>query len=81
MNSNELDADALDFAESVCTPKQMEVLRLRAEGMGLRATARQLLITPSSAKDRLEGALLHLRKAIIEREVEEHEGEHAAVHE
>lgn len=68
MNANDLDRAALDFAEAICTPKQMEVLRLRAEGYGHRAIARQLMISPSSAKDRLDAALLHLRRAIIERE-------------
>lgn len=69
MNANDLDREALEFAAGVCTPKQMEVLRLRAEGFGHRAIARQLMISPSSSKDRLDAALLHLRRAIIEREV------------
>lgn len=69
MNALDLDAEALDFAEAICTPKQMEVLRLRAAGLGHRKIARELLISPSSAKDRLDAAVLHLQKAIIEREV------------
>lgn len=63
------DAAALAFAATVCTAKQMEVLRLRAEGMGTRQIARRLLITQSSAKGRLDAADLQLRRAIQERGV------------
>lgn len=69
MNANDLDREALEFASGICTEKQMDVLRLRAEGYGHRSIARQLDISPTSAKDRLDAALAHLRKAIIEREV------------
>lgn len=69
MNANDLDREALLFASTICTDKQMEVLRLRAEGLGHRAVARRLDISPTSARDRLESALAHLRKAILEREV------------
>lgn len=42
----------------------MEVLRLRNEGLGVRLIARRLLITPSSAKSRLDAADLHLRRVV-----------------
>jgi hypothetical protein len=57
------DAEALELAELVCTEKQMEVLRLRNLGMGVRPIARKLLITPSSAKSRLDAADLRMQRA------------------
>ena len=56
--------DLLALAATVCTEKQMEVLRLRDEGCGLRLMARILGISPRSAKDRLDAADLHLQNAI-----------------
>lgn len=70
MNALELDREALEFAAGVCTPKQMEVLRLRAEGHGYRVIARQLLLSPASVKDRCNAGLLHLQKAILEMEAQ-----------
>lgn len=78
-----LDREALEFAATVCTAKQMEVLRMRSQGMGLRAIGRVLMISTTSVRARLELAVLHLKKAIIERELqdeEERDGKHADVH-
>lgn len=59
------DAAALAFAETICTAKQMEVLRLRAAGLGVRAIGRVLLISPTTARARLDAADVHLRRAIM----------------
>lgn len=55
--------DYLALAATVCTDKQMEVLRLRDEGFGVRLIARMVGITPRSAKDRLDAADLRLQRA------------------
>lgn len=59
-----IDDEGMVLAALVCTEKQMEVLRLRNEGLGVRLIARRLLITPSSAKSRLDAADLHLQRAV-----------------
>jgi DNA-directed RNA polymerase specialized sigma24 family protein len=59
-----VDDETMALAAEICTAKQMEVLRLRNDGYGCRQIARMLEIAPASAKNRLDGADLRLRKAI-----------------
>lgn len=61
------DSAELAFAEQFCTQKQMEVLRLRSQDVGLRPIARMLGITPASVKSRLDSADLRIQKAIREK--------------
>lgn len=64
----QLSAAELAAAAECCTPKQMQVLKLRNEGVGLRTAARILGISPSAARERLDAADLKLRRAIDEGE-------------
>jgi DNA-binding CsgD family transcriptional regulator len=52
----ENDTQILALAERVCTAKQLEALRLVAQGYGTRRIARVLDITPQAVTARLDGA-------------------------
>lgn len=60
----QLSAAELAAAAECCTEKQMDVLRLRDANVGLRTIARQLGISPSAARERLDAADLNIRRAI-----------------
>jgi hypothetical protein len=47
-----------------CTDKQVEALKLKAIGLGVRRIARVLGISTAAAKGRLDGAELNLRRAL-----------------
>lgn len=65
MNGDQLwSEDELAAAAECCTEKQMDVVRLRNDGLGVRTIARTLGITPSAARERLDCANLRIRHAI-----------------
>jgi DNA-binding CsgD family transcriptional regulator len=55
------DSDLLGRAEQLCTPKQLEALRLVALGYGTRRIARVLNISPQAVTARLDGARRRLQ--------------------
>lgn len=54
--------------ERVCTPRQVDVLKLKAHGYGRRRIATILGIAPSSVSDRLRHASDRIQEALSERE-------------
>jgi DNA-directed RNA polymerase specialized sigma24 family protein len=51
-----------EVAERVCTPAQVELLKVISAGYGLRPAARILDIDPSTARDRLARATRRIRE-------------------
>jgi hypothetical protein len=47
-----------------CTDKQVEALKLKAVGLGVRRIARVLEISTAAARNRLDGAELKIRRAL-----------------
>jgi DNA-binding CsgD family transcriptional regulator len=45
-----------ELISEVCTPKQIEALKLKASGLGCRRIARVLDVSTTSVRDRLQGA-------------------------
>lgn len=50
--------------EAVCTPREIECVRLANLGHGTRAIAKRLRITPSTARDYLNRASTKTRAAL-----------------
>ena len=65
-----LGRDALAAAAEVCTEKQMQVLRMRNDGLGVRTIARKLEISTSAARERLDAADRKVGQAILEKRAE-----------
>lgn len=63
MTWEDLDPELRRRAEQVLTPAQLEVMRLKAHGLGDRVIARQLGITREAVRDRADKASLKLRRA------------------
>jgi len=57
------DEDVWAIAERVCTPNQLEALRLKATGFSERRIASIIGITRPAVQDRLAGAFLKIRQA------------------
>jgi DNA-binding CsgD family transcriptional regulator len=49
--------------EQVCTPKQIEVVKLKARGLGVSRMGRVLGISREAVRGRLAGAELNIRRA------------------
>jgi DNA-binding CsgD family transcriptional regulator len=58
--------DILRVAPTVCTPKELEVVHLKAEGKGYRRIALELHIQTDTARARWERARLKIRRALQE---------------
>lgn len=57
MTWDELEPHVRAVAESVCTAKQLEALKLWEDGLGYGRISLLLRISPSSARDRVRRAL------------------------
>jgi DNA-binding CsgD family transcriptional regulator len=61
MSWSSVDPDLRKIIERVCTPKQIEALKLKADGFGLQRIAQVLGITKESVRSRLDSAALRIR--------------------
>jgi DNA-directed RNA polymerase specialized sigma24 family protein len=59
-----IDPRVREIAERTCTPKQLDALKLRAEGLGYKTVARVLNLDVSSTRDRIQRAERRLLKAL-----------------
>ena len=57
------DFDFWPTAEQVCTPKELEVLKYMAGGLGYRRIARKLGISPEAVRGRYERAERKIKAA------------------
>lgn len=62
MSWSNLDPAIRAAMEQHLTAKQLEVMKLRATGHGVKATGRALDIAPATVRERFEGACRKLRK-------------------
>lgn len=53
-----------EVAERVCTPAQLEALKLVGEGYGYKRAARMLGVTTGAVRDRLNGAYLKIQREL-----------------
>lgn len=58
-----LPPELRELAQSVCTPKELEALRLWDAGAGYRRVGLMLDISPSTARDRVQRALRKMERA------------------
>lgn len=56
-----VEPEIREVAERVCTPRQVEVLKLYAQGMGHRRVARALGVDTKTAREHLEAASRRIR--------------------
>lgn len=64
MSWSSVDPDMRKIIERTCTAKQIEALKLKADGFGLRRIAQVLGITKEAVRSRLDSAELLIRKEV-----------------
>lgn len=52
----------LEELATVCTDKQMEVMRMKNDALGIRHIARKLDISTTAVRQRLDGAKINLKR-------------------
>jgi DNA-binding CsgD family transcriptional regulator len=59
-----VDPEMRAIIQRVCTPKQVEVMKMKAAGFGIKRMAQALSITPEAVRSRLTSAELRVRREV-----------------
>lgn len=68
MSWGEVSPELRDVIQTACTPRQIDVLKLRASGVSQRRIARMLDVDPATVRGLLERAQRRIRHEVARRE-------------